>query len=735
MATKVTKLSAKFETNLSLKVQIGQTTATLSSVSDLDGDTLPTGRYGFTVDENNSSVEYFEADVSGTSITNVKGIDPTTLTETTGFVKEHRAGSEVKITDYPVIGRIRALVTGEADLDAGAPLKYDASPTLSSNNQLATVGYVLSIVTGGTVTFDANVVSGVAGETFSSGDWVYLNESDGRWYATDADDTAKSVDVRIGKAKGAGTAGNTISGGVFMGGVETTGTYVAGTKYYLSNTAGQLSTSVGTNIVLVGVGDANADLIFVNIYDPESVTQKQKDALVGSSGVPSTTNKYITQDNVSASGVDQSQTTQNNSIEVGEANATTRKNKIAQSFIAGKTRIRGVNIYKTADSGTFTGTVTVGIQADSSGSPSGTSLVSTTTQWSNLSAGVNEIPLTEYSSLVQGTTYWIVFSSSTADNANHPNIGGNSAGGYSGTLKYNNTTDGWVAISGQDIYFETLEGTASQVVKTNSSGKIESSFFSTDELPKLAPMQDIARGNVSGTVPSSYAGTSSIDGSVFYALIDSQLVRYARESSSGIFYRTHSVSSGDRSIVLLGDYVYGFADGGANVVGTRYLASDLTGATAITFSASISATGSCINSYTDGTYVYIQVNSGSTFQYYSVSGTTFTFVSSITADTDITQYPTSFFYDGSGIIFFRSAGVGSISYGKFTNGTSVTASTRSQYGFQRDGILNASSIPETHCLIICAIDSTRIYIGVPYNQEDSTQYSGFIKMIPISKPQ
>ena len=478
MSTKIPKISAKYLSTLAKRVNVGDTTATLTSIKDLDLDSLPSGRYGFTVDEGNSQIEYFEADLSGSALSGIKRLDPTTLVETTGFLKEHRAGAETKITDYTVLARLRAVLLGEDNLDDGSPIKYGASPTLSDPLMLATVEYVLSVVNGGAVTFDAQVIVGDAGETITSGQWVYLKESDGAWYKTDANTQATVKNVKIGKALGAGTAGNAISGGVFVGGLEKTGTYTVGQLYYLSNTAGALSTTAGEFEALVGIGDANGELIFLNVYDPEGTTPDEKDAMVGTVGIPNTDNKFVTENNSSASGTDQEQTTQNSSVEFGEANATTKKNKVAQSFIPTKNKIRGVTLYKSAETGTaFTGTVTVTLQSNNSGSPDGTPLATktfTNIEW--LTMGVGEFEAlfsSEYTSLVNSpaTTYWIVIESSTSDNSNHPNLGFNTAGGYAnGTLKYNNTSDGWVEITGDDLYFKTLEGNVSQVIKTDTDG-------------------------------------------------------------------------------------------------------------------------------------------------------------------------------------------------------------------------------------------------------------------------
>lgn len=175
---------------------------------------------------------------------------------------------------------------------------------------------------------------------------------------------------------------------------------------------------------------------------------------------------------------DQVQATTDGASTVGEANATTKHNLLAQSFVPTYSSIRGVRMWKTADTGTFTGTVKISLQADSAGSPSGSDLASltiTNAAWLKLTAAA-EFGLefsTQYTSLTVGGTYWIVVTCSTSDNSNHPNLGINSAGGYaSGVAKYKNVTDGWVTLTGQDLYFKTLQGTQSKLVSTGSSDSL-----------------------------------------------------------------------------------------------------------------------------------------------------------------------------------------------------------------------------------------------------------------------
>lgn len=742
MTTKIPKISAKFYTTLAKKVNIADVTATLNSIADLDSDNLASGRYGFTIDEGNSSVEYFEADLVSTALSGIKVLHPTTLVETTGFLKEHRAGAEIKITDYTVLGRIRAVILGEDNLDNGAPIKYGTSPTLSDPLMLATVEYVLSVVNGGTVTFDAQVIAGVAGESISSGNWVYFKESDGRWYVTDANTSTTVKNVRLGMAKGAGTTGNAISGGVFVGGIEKTGTYSAGQAYYLSNTAGALSTSAGEYEAFVGVGDANGELLFLNVYDPEGTTPDEKDALAGSVGTPNTNNKYLTQNNASASATDQSQTTQNSTLEVGEADATTKKNKIAQSFKPTKEKIRAVSLYKIADTGTFTGTVKVALQADSSGSPDGSDLASrtlTNSEWSGFAVGDNEITFSsEYASMVclPATTYWLVVTISTSDNSNHPNLGFNTAGGYAnGTLKYNNTTDGWVEISGDDLYFKTHEGNNNQLITANASGKIESRFYSLSEMPMPAFIQDFALvSNETLTSPEFTAGSNK-DGSVFYVIVEggSACRRFERDATTGVYFQTHSVGlttvpAGDKGgIVVVGDYIYLVNNDGTNIICSRYLASDLTGGTTMTV-PTVACT-SQVGAWTDGVNIYVcSGNSQTTSRKWSINGTTLTAVSTATVTTGKYAQGGSTMFDGTTAYVCEPSGNLSLIINKMgvIDGSTIESTTTKDMGLYSDTVVGG---------LIINIDEDRMYIGYLYSFYDETaQVSSRVKLVPITKP-
>lgn len=263
MSKSIVASVADFTKQIADSVAIGDTTFTLNSLTDADGVALADAKlYGFTIDTG-AKKEYVVALLSSGTFTGVKSISRQGAV-TTGFTKEHRIGVAAQITDHAALYRVVATLLGVNDLDSGVALKYDGAPTQTAPNALATVQFVLDTANGGAVSFNATTIAGVVGENVTDGDWVYFKESDGKWYKSDADDTAKSVNVKIGKVRATTTTGNSVAGGIFVDGQETVATYVAGTTYYLSNTAGALATSAGTNSVVVGVGDEDGDLVLTH---------------------------------------------------------------------------------------------------------------------------------------------------------------------------------------------------------------------------------------------------------------------------------------------------------------------------------------------------------------------------------------------------------------------------------------------------------------------------------------
>ncbi len=279
MSQYLPKITANFQTSLAANMAIGATTGTLQSAVDSDGATLATGRYFLTIDRDNGSLEFISCTLTGTALTNVKHVTMRGV-ESAGTTKTHRVGANVIISDFAVLQMMLNVLDGTTSFDSGTPLKYDGQPTLSDPTAIPTVQFVLDTATGGTVTFSNQMFAVTAGETLAVGSIVYFKESDQRWWKADADVTATFDQVQLGVSQGIATAGNGVT--VLVSGLAANfSALTAGTKYYLSNTAGGVTTSAAqTTTVFLGVATNTTTIKFTPqaIYAP---TKLEKDALAG----------------------------------------------------------------------------------------------------------------------------------------------------------------------------------------------------------------------------------------------------------------------------------------------------------------------------------------------------------------------------------------------------------------------------------------------------------------------
>lgn len=192
------------------------------------------------------------------------------------------------------------------DQTVGGVKTFSSLPATTAGNpvaatDLARKAYVDSVVAGIATTVNM-VVGGVAGETLIAGEGIYLKNSDGRWWKTDADIAATVEGVILGIAQGAGTAGNAITGGVLTEGVDSNQTALtASTKYFFGNTAGAFSTTTGTKEISAGISHPTdaTKLYFFPKYD-QVITEDEQDAMAGNGGTPSSTNKFVTQTGLQA---------------------------------------------------------------------------------------------------------------------------------------------------------------------------------------------------------------------------------------------------------------------------------------------------------------------------------------------------------------------------------------------------------------------------------------------------
>lgn len=292
MTATLPKIIADFNTTITASVAVGATSFTLTSATDDDGVALPTGTYGLTIDRKNSNKEYIQCTITGTAVTNVKHVSRQG-TLTNGFANAHRKGAEVIISDFSVLKKMLDLLDGTTRFDSGVTIGYDGTATISDATDLATKAYVDATATG-TTNVNRIIVSGNAGETVSAGQLLYLDVADGEWKKCDADTAATVDNINLGIAQGAGTDGNSITGGVLTYGIDTNQTgLTANNVYYASNTAGGISNTPGTTEVTIGYSVSTTSIFFDPRYN-QQITENEQDALVGTSGTPSSTNKYVT---------------------------------------------------------------------------------------------------------------------------------------------------------------------------------------------------------------------------------------------------------------------------------------------------------------------------------------------------------------------------------------------------------------------------------------------------------
>lgn len=140
--------TAVFETSLATGITNLSTSMVLTSNTIRGGGTL-SGYECFTIDEGSAQAEYVCGTVATNTVSSLeRGISPEDgVTSVPALIFSHRRGANVKITDFPLIQRLRAQNSGDGTFDA--PIKYAASvstTTLSSEGQnIASVAYANSL--------------------------------------------------------------------------------------------------------------------------------------------------------------------------------------------------------------------------------------------------------------------------------------------------------------------------------------------------------------------------------------------------------------------------------------------------------------------------------------------------------------------------------------------------------------------------------------------------------------
>lgn len=169
-------------------------------------------------------------------------INPYTASTTLRFT--HGGGTQVVFSNPPQFQNQYTAKANDETITGSWSL-----PVPLSNTNPATKGYVDALVSGGSVVNSAVVVPGVAGETISVGQVLYLKQSDARWYKASIAIPEASSTV-LGIAEGAGTSGVSISPGILLQGLDTNQLGLsAGLNYFLSSAAGTPGAATTTRYV------------------------------------------------------------------------------------------------------------------------------------------------------------------------------------------------------------------------------------------------------------------------------------------------------------------------------------------------------------------------------------------------------------------------------------------------------------------------------------------------------
>ncbi|MBS1516601.1 MAG: hypothetical protein JSS91_00780 [Bacteroidetes bacterium] len=468
------------------------------------------------------------------------------------------------------------------------------------------------------------------------------------------------------------------------------------------------------------LGTTGAEL-FVNpfylsssIYFTQLPSSSQKSALVGSSGAVGTLNKYLTEDDATVYGGGLTQQSQNATQAVGEVDATTKANKICQTFILTLSSQIAIYLNKQANTGTNAGDVIIEFFAvDGSNNPTGAALATTTitaATWNAYPTGNNYITIA-YTFTI-GTTYAMVVRQSTADNSNHINLGYQNTDVYaSGTLKRYNVTDGWVAVNG-DLTFSLFGTVNNKVIRRTGTGTaymaaapvagtdLTNKTYVDAQVAAIPISQQIIGADTVITTASTGTKCATDSSGTIMVLIQRisgtwYVTRYTTDN--GIWYRTHSVTlswggSIYNSVTILGSYVYvyGLDTSGPTVKVARFNLADLTSETNMTISGgSIPTADSSRGIVNDGTAFYISAESGGNgrIKKYTLSGTTLTYVSDI--DYTSIDYNGGLYSDGTYLYNVAISGgtnVRILKYTLATGGAALSTTDRNFNGVFTGGI-------------------------------------------------
>ncbi len=235
---------------------------------------------------------------------------------------------------------------------------------------------------------------------------------------------------------------------------------------------------------------------------------------------------------------------------------------------------------------------------------------------------------------------------------------------------------------------------------------------------------------------------SNADGSVMIVYNDADtLTRYSRDTLTGAYFETHSVSTtgtststGVHGITVVGNFVYMGWDGGTNVVVQRYALADLTSETSMTFGTPIASSDSSgkVTLWNDGTSIYVNTagTGAATVHIETISGTALTESGTATATAAVQNTNLASFYDGTSAYLIKGS-TSSVDIVKLTN-INGSASSTTTYNLSAYGTTGSSNSGLPFGI---SIDTSRMYIGrVQLNFNATVATNGCLVINPVTKP-
>lgn len=250
------------KTSLKVPLTAAATSVVLRKLQDTKGNNIELADFGdwfVVVVKQGDTIEMIKCDAISTDPdddtatctvdTNGRNIDCTTPYAGYSTGENFQSGAEVIITNDPLsmsqfanlnLANTWALL--QIFTTATRP-QLTSDQDATDDKELITRGELLRTSLAG-ANLNANLHTVTAGEALAIGNHVYFKESDQRWWKTDVDDPATSINVKLGivqtTASGAGVSFTILTSGLD----QTQSGLTPGAKYYLSATAGGLSATL-----------------------------------------------------------------------------------------------------------------------------------------------------------------------------------------------------------------------------------------------------------------------------------------------------------------------------------------------------------------------------------------------------------------------------------------------------------------------------------------------------------